>query len=219
MDKSQTEVAEDVYLVLLRFVVFLVLAQTPRPCHEGQPAEQISTYVPVFRLTCRRNAILRRVCLSLPPPHVGEFVVNGCLNLLFNVSENWTRWVSYIPITSTEGTQMQITVKSYLDHLSASRRSELAIKATRQTLLTFLAWWETDRNRPFDLALLRDMDLEQWRITRQRDPGAAPATPSIGNFRCPEVSAPGQRKRAIFRKILRQKWHQHAAPDRDYSPS
>lgn len=47
---------------------------------------------------------------------------------------------------------MQNPVISYLDILRETRRSELTIKATRQTLQSFQAWWETDRNRPFDLA-------------------------------------------------------------------
>ena len=64
----------------------------------------------------------------------------------------------------------------YLDTLREARRSEGTIKAARQTLQAFLAWWEADRSRPFDLALLRDADLERWRLVRQRDHGAAPAT-------------------------------------------
>ena len=71
---------------------------------------------------------------------------------------------------------MQNPITSYLDALRETRRSELTIKAARQTLKSFQAWWETDRNRPFDLALLRDADLERWRLVRQRDHGAAPAT-------------------------------------------
>jgi len=71
---------------------------------------------------------------------------------------------------------MQNPLASYLDHLSDSRRSELTIKSARQTLQSFQSWWEADRNRPFDLALLRDADLERWRLARQRDHGAAPAT-------------------------------------------
>ncbi len=69
---------------------------------------------------------------------------------------------------------MQNPVTSYLDTLRETRRSELTIKAARQTLQSFQAWWEADRNRPFDLALLRDADLERWRLVRQRDHGAAP---------------------------------------------
>lgn len=71
---------------------------------------------------------------------------------------------------------MQNPVTSYLETLRETRRSELTIKAARQTLQSFQAWWEADRNRPFDLALLRDADLERWRLVRQRDHGAAPAT-------------------------------------------
>ena len=71
---------------------------------------------------------------------------------------------------------MHNPVTSYLDTLRETRRSELTIKAARQTLQSFQAWWEADRNRPFDLALLRDADLERWRLVRQRDHGAAPAT-------------------------------------------
>lgn len=71
---------------------------------------------------------------------------------------------------------MQNPVTSYLDTLREIRRSELTIKAARQTLQSFQAWWEADRNRPFDLALLRDADLERWRLVRQRNHGAAPAT-------------------------------------------
>ena len=54
---------------------------------------------------------------------------------------------------------MQNPITSYLDTLRETRRSELTIKAARQTLQSFQTWWEADRNRPFDLALLRDADL------------------------------------------------------------
>jgi len=71
---------------------------------------------------------------------------------------------------------MQNPVTSYLETLRDNRRSELTIKAARQTVHSFQSWWEADRNRPFDLVLLRDADLERWRLVRQRDHGAAPAT-------------------------------------------
>ena len=39
---------------------------------------------------------------------------------------------------------MQNPISSYLDTLRETRRSELTIKAARQTLLSFQAWWEAD---------------------------------------------------------------------------
>jgi site-specific recombinase XerD len=54
------------------------------------------------------------------------------------------------------------------------------MRVIRQDLTHFVAWWESTRRRTFDPALLRHEDLHDWRMARQRDDGAAPATINRG---------------------------------------
>src|SRR5579859_6214152 len=60
------------------------------------------------------------------------------------------------------------------------RRAPATLKVVRQDLTHFVAWWEQTRRRTFDPALLRHEDLRDWRLARQRDDGAAPATINRG---------------------------------------
>lgn len=71
---------------------------------------------------------------------------------------------------------MHTSISSYLAHLADKGRSPLTIKAVRGDLVGFVAWWEDRLSRPFDPALLRERDLHAWRLARQKDEGAAPAT-------------------------------------------
>lgn len=71
---------------------------------------------------------------------------------------------------------MHTSISSYLAHLADKGRSPLTIKAVRGDLIGFAAWWEARLSRPFDPALLRERDLHSWRLARQKDEGAAPAT-------------------------------------------
>jgi site-specific recombinase XerD len=64
--------------------------------------------------------------------------------------------------------------------LHAKRRAPATLKVVRQDLTHFLVWWEHTRQRTFDPALLRHEDLRDWRLARQRDDGAAPATINRG---------------------------------------
>lgn len=71
---------------------------------------------------------------------------------------------------------MRSPLEQYLEILYVKRRASVTLKVVRQDLSHFIAWWEQTRRRTFDLALLRYEDLRDWRLARQRDDGAAPAT-------------------------------------------
>ena len=71
---------------------------------------------------------------------------------------------------------MHPSVTSYLATLADKRRSPHTLKATRQDLTRFVAWWEQRYHRPFAPSLLLDSDLRDWRLERQQTDGAAPAT-------------------------------------------
>jgi len=72
------------------------------------------------------------------------------------------------------------SLEQYLDVLHTKRRAPATLKVVRQDLTHFVAWWEHTRRRTFDPALLRHEDLRDWRLARQRDDGAAPATINRG---------------------------------------
>lgn len=71
---------------------------------------------------------------------------------------------------------MHSSVEQYLEVLRMKRRAPATLKVVRQDLTHFAVWWEQTRRRTFDPALLRYEDLRDWRLARQRDDGAAPAT-------------------------------------------
>jgi site-specific recombinase XerD len=71
---------------------------------------------------------------------------------------------------------MHTSISGYLSALTDKGRSPLTVKAARADLLGFAAWWEARLSRPFDPALLRANDLQTWRLARQKDDAAAPAT-------------------------------------------
>jgi site-specific recombinase XerD len=71
---------------------------------------------------------------------------------------------------------MHSSITDYLAYLVDKGRSPLTIKAARGDLVGFATWWQTQRDRPFDPVLLRENDLHAWRLVRQKDDGAAPAT-------------------------------------------
>jgi len=75
---------------------------------------------------------------------------------------------------------MHPSLDRYLATLGQKGRSPLTLKATRQDLARFVTWWEATRQRRFDPALLLDRDVRSWRVVRQRDDGAAPATINRG---------------------------------------
>jgi len=72
------------------------------------------------------------------------------------------------------------SLEQYLEVLHAKQRAPATLKVVRQDLTHFIAWWEQTRRRTFDPALLRHEDLRDWRLARQRDDGAAPATINRG---------------------------------------
>src|SRR5215469_4197461 len=53
-------------------------------------------------------------------------------------------------------------------------------EGVHQTGCRWRNWWERTQQRTFDPALLRHEDLRDWRLARQRDDGAAPATINRG---------------------------------------
>lgn len=71
---------------------------------------------------------------------------------------------------------MHSSIEQYLKVLHTKRCVPATLKVVRQDLTHFVAWWEYTRRRTFDLSLLRHEDLRDWRLARQRDDGAAPAT-------------------------------------------
>lgn len=71
---------------------------------------------------------------------------------------------------------MHNSINHYLAHLTEKGRSALTCKAVRSDLAGFATWWEEIRCRPFDPVLLRESDLHAWRLHRQCDEAAAPAT-------------------------------------------
>src|SRR6266852_3056378 len=83
-------------------------------------------------------------------------------------------------MTSDRGEMMNSSIEQYLESLHTKRRAPATMKVIRHDLAHFVAWWESHRCRPFDLALLRYEDLRDWRSVRQRDYGVAPATINRG---------------------------------------
>ena len=75
---------------------------------------------------------------------------------------------------------MHPSIEQYLEFLHTKRRAPATMKVIRHDLAHFVAWWEGTRQRTFDPALLRHEDLRDWRVARQRDDGAAPATINRG---------------------------------------
>jgi len=71
---------------------------------------------------------------------------------------------------------MHESISAYLAVLTERRRSPHTLKAVRQDLTRFEIWWAQRYGRPFDPGLLLDTDLNDWRMQRQRDDGAAPST-------------------------------------------
>jgi site-specific recombinase XerD len=75
---------------------------------------------------------------------------------------------------------MHPSIEPYLESLHTRRRTPATLKVIRCDLAHFVAWWENTQRRPFDPARLRYEDLRDWRMARQRDDGAAPATINRG---------------------------------------
>lgn len=75
---------------------------------------------------------------------------------------------------------MHASIEQYLEVLHTKRRAPATLKVVHQDLTHFVAWWEQTRRRAFDPGLLRHEDLRDWRLARQRDDGAAPATINRG---------------------------------------
>src|SRR5262245_1389052 len=71
---------------------------------------------------------------------------------------------------------MHTSISIHLTFLGDKGRSPLTVKAARGDLLGFAAWWESHCGSPFDPALLRASDLHAWRLARQKEDAAAPAT-------------------------------------------
>ncbi len=72
------------------------------------------------------------------------------------------------------------SIDQYLEFLHTKRRTSATLKVIQHDLTHFVVWWESNRRRTFDPALLRYEDLRDWRTVRQRDDGAAPATINRG---------------------------------------
>jgi site-specific recombinase XerD len=64
----------------------------------------------------------------------------------------------------------------YLATLATSGVSVATQRAARSDLTSFCVWWEIKHQRSFDLTQVVDRDLREWKLTRQKVDGAAPAT-------------------------------------------
>jgi site-specific recombinase XerD len=68
----------------------------------------------------------------------------------------------------------------YLATLATRGVSVATQRAARSDLTSFCAWWEIKHQRSFDLTQVVDRDLREWKVTRQKVDGAAPATINRG---------------------------------------
>ncbi len=68
----------------------------------------------------------------------------------------------------------------YLATLTARDVSLATQRAVRSDLTLFCTWWEAKHQRSFDLTHVVDRDLREWKLTRQKVNGAAPATINRG---------------------------------------
>src|SRR5437868_9432061 len=75
---------------------------------------------------------------------------------------------------------MHPSVEQCLGILNTKRRAASTLKVARHDLTHFITWWKSQRRRTFDPILLRHKDPRDWRISRQRNDGAAPATINRG---------------------------------------
>jgi site-specific recombinase XerD len=92
---------------------------------------------------------------------------------------------------------MHSSIEQYLAFLHTKCRAPATVKVVCQDLAHFVTWWEGTRRRAFDPARLRQEDLLDWRVARQRDDGAAPATINRGL-----ASLPGYCRWALARRLL-----------------
>lgn len=67
-----------------------------------------------------------------------------------------------------------------LEQLSATGKSPATRRAIRSDLTQFCTWWEQTRQRSFDLTQVVERGLRIWKVCRQQDEGAAPATINRG---------------------------------------
>src|SRR6266567_6906657 len=74
---------------------------------------------------------------------------------------------------------MHPSVEQYLEFLHTKRRTASTLNVVRYDLTHFIRWWES-QGRIFDPPMFRYEDLYDWRMARQRDDGAAPATTNRG---------------------------------------
>ena len=72
------------------------------------------------------------------------------------------------------------TLERYVAQLAAAGKAAATQRAIRSDLLQFCSWWEQVNHRSFDLTQVVARDLRAWKVMRQRDEGAAPATINRG---------------------------------------
>jgi site-specific recombinase XerD len=72
------------------------------------------------------------------------------------------------------------TLERYVVSLTSTGKAPATQRAIRSDLLRFCTWWEQVRQRPFDLTQVVERDLRAWKVFRQQDEGAAPATINRG---------------------------------------
>jgi site-specific recombinase XerD len=79
-------------------------------------------------------------------------------------------------IIVTEAAMPSDPIDKYLAALVIRAVPVATQRAVRSDLSIFGLWWETKYQRSFDLSQIIERDLREWKISRQRLDGAAPAT-------------------------------------------
>lgn len=71
-------------------------------------------------------------------------------------------------------------LERYLTSLATTGKAPATQRAIHSDLAQFCTWWEHSHQRPFDLTQIVERDLRAWKIVRQQEEGAAPATINRG---------------------------------------
>lgn len=71
-------------------------------------------------------------------------------------------------------------LEQYLASLATAGKSRATERAMRSDLTQFCTWWTRRHQRPFNLTHVLERDVRTWKMARQQEDGAAPATINRG---------------------------------------
>lgn len=71
-------------------------------------------------------------------------------------------------------------VENYLASLATTGKAPATQRAIRSDLTQFCRWWARTQQRPFDLTHVLERDVRAWKMARQQEDGATPATINRG---------------------------------------